>query len=80
MPLKGKSRTADKFVVRLPEGVRDQVAERCQAAHISMNSYVVQALEEKLARDGGEPDLLCSINARLAAVEQRLEYSTGLPS
>ncbi|MDH1009963.1 Arc family DNA-binding protein [Pseudomonas nicosulfuronedens] len=80
MPHKGSSRTADKFVVRLPDGVRDQVAEKCQASHISMNSYVVQALEEKLARDGGEPDLLSHFNQRLAAIEQRLDERAGLLS
>lgn len=76
----GNSRTADKFVVRMPDGVRNQVAEKCRAAHISMNSYVVQALEEKLARDSGEPDLLSHFNERLAAIEQRLDDRAGLLS
>lgn len=80
MPRNGNSRTADKFVVRLPDGVREQVAQQCRTEHISMNSYVVQAVEEKLARDAGEPDLLGSINARLAAVEERLGSPAGLLS
>lgn len=80
MPRNGNSRTAEKFVVRMPDGVRDQVEEKSASAHISMNSFVVQAIEEKLARDAGEPDLLGSINARLAAVEQRLGSPTGLLS
>lgn len=76
----GNSRTADKFVVRMPDGVRDQVAGQCKTEHISMNSFVVQAIEEKLARDAGAPDLLGQLNERLAAVEQRLGSPAGLLS
>jgi predicted transcriptional regulator len=46
----GNSRTADKFVVRLPDGVRNRVTDAANADHVSMNSFVVQAIEEKLAR------------------------------
>lgn len=42
---------ADKFVVRLPEGMRDAVAERASEAFISMNSFVVQSVAEKLDRE-----------------------------
>jgi len=42
---------ADKFVVRLPEGMRDAVAERAAEAFISMNSFVVQSVAEKLDRE-----------------------------
>ncbi|UXJ54863.1 Arc family DNA-binding protein [Pseudomonas citronellolis] len=76
----GNSRTADKFVVRMPEGVRGQVEEKSRAAHTSMNTFVVLAIEEKLARDAGAPDLLGQLNERLAAVEQRLGVPAGLPS
>ena len=46
----GNSRTADKFVVRLPDGVRARVDAAAQLDHTSMNTFVVQAIEEKLAR------------------------------
>lgn len=42
------SRIADKFVVRMPNGIRQQVDGHATAAHISMNSFIVQAIEEKL--------------------------------
>lgn len=45
------SRTADKFVVRLPEGMRDQVSEKADESFMSMNSWIVQAINEKLTRD-----------------------------
>lgn len=45
------SRTADKFVVRLPEGMRDQVSEKADESFMSMNNWIVQAIDEKLTRD-----------------------------
>ena len=46
------SRTADKFVVRMPEGMRERFKKHSSARHISMNSSVVQGLESYL--DGQE--------------------------
>lgn len=45
------SRVADKFVVRLPDGVRLQVTKIARTEHTSMNSWIVRAIEEKLARE-----------------------------
>jgi len=76
----GNSRTADKFVVRLPDGMRDQVVVHSNTAHISMNSFIVQAVEEKLARATGEPDLIGNFGERLAALERRIDDRAGLLS
>ena len=46
----GNSRTADKFVVRLPDGMRDRVNQQAESAYASMNSWIIQAIEEKLER------------------------------
>ncbi|MNN26861.1 Arc-like DNA binding domain protein [compost metagenome] len=41
----------DKFVVRFPkEGVRDQIAIAADDLHLSMNGWILQAIDEKLAR------------------------------
>lgn len=45
------SRTADKFVVRLPEGMRDRIAEVARQHHRSMNSEIVARLEQSLAQE-----------------------------
>ena len=45
------SRTADKFIVRFPDGMRDQVAAAAGEVFTSMNTFVVQAVAEKLDRD-----------------------------
>lgn len=45
------SRTADKFVIRLPDGMREEIAERAKANGRSMNSEMVMMLRNQL--DGG---------------------------
>lgn len=45
------SRTADKFVVRFPDGMRDQMHRAANQEFISMNTFVIQAIAEKLDRD-----------------------------
>lgn len=46
------SRTADKFVVRLPEGMRDRIAEVAREQHRSMNSEIIARLQNSLQHDG----------------------------
>lgn len=46
------SQTQDKFIVRLPEGMREAIRKRAEAAGRSMNAEIVIALERHLA---GEP-------------------------
>ena len=46
------SRTADKFVVRLPDGMRDRIAEVARDQHRSMNSEIIARLESSLQQDG----------------------------
>ncbi|MNC25758.1 Arc-like DNA binding domain protein [compost metagenome] len=43
------SRTADKFVVRLPDGMRETIAQRARVHHRSMNSEIIAVLEKDLA-------------------------------
>ena len=50
------SRTADKFVVRLPDGMRERIAEVAQNHHRSMNSEIIARLEDSLVRDGALAD------------------------
>ncbi len=48
---KGNSRTADKFIIRLPDGMRDQVKSLAEDRFISMNGWVLQAIDEKLRNE-----------------------------
>lgn len=45
------SRTADKFVVRLPDGMREKISEVARIHHRSMNSEIICRLEDSLAQD-----------------------------
>ena len=57
------SRTADKFVVRLPDGMREQVAEVARKNHRSMNSEIIDRLEQSL------------LNAQFESAQQMLDGS-----
>ncbi len=50
------SRSADKFVVRLPEGMRARIAEVARHYHRSMNSEIIARLERTLLAEGRLPD------------------------
>jgi|SRR5690554_4610725 len=45
------SRTADKFVVRLPLGMRDRIADVSRQNHRSMNSEIISRLEQSLNQE-----------------------------
>lgn len=46
------SRTADKFVVRMPDGLRERIAKVAHSSHRSMNSEIIDRLERSLVEDG----------------------------
>ena len=46
------SRTADKFVVRLPEGMRERISDVARDHHRSMNSEIISRLEQSLVQEG----------------------------
>lgn len=51
MSLNGNSRTADKFVVRLPDGMRERIAKIASTNHRSMNSEIIGRLEDSINAD-----------------------------
>lgn len=48
------SRTADKFVVRLPDGMRERIADVAKEHHRSMNSEIIARLEKSLDSPAAE--------------------------
>ena len=52
------SRTADKFVIRLPDGLRGRITDRAMANHRSMNSEIIARLEQSLLQEGALQDNL----------------------
>ncbi|MEW4516592.1 Arc family DNA-binding protein [Proteus vulgaris] len=53
----------DKFVVRLPDGMRDQIAKRADENGRSMNSEIVQILQDALESESLDIDKIDSKNA-----------------
>lgn len=51
------SEVADKFVVRLPEGMRDRIREHAKANRRSMNAEIVHYMDRALA---AQPESTCS--------------------
>ncbi|MES2820355.1 MAG: Arc family DNA-binding protein [Pseudomonadota bacterium] len=62
------SRTADKFVVRLPDGMRERIADVARNHHRSMNSEIIARLEQSMLQEGALDDL----NVRLDSPELSL--------
>lgn len=72
----GNSRTADKFVVRLPDGVRARVDAAAQIDHTSMNTFFVQAIEEKLERAERQETILRALSFYLTYQQWLAEGNT----
>lgn len=43
-----KPTTTDKFVLRMPEGLRDQIVDKAEDNYRSMNSEIVYRLERSI--------------------------------
>lgn len=56
-PEKQPASEADKFIVRLPEGMRDRIAEAAKVNQRSMNAEIVARLQFSFEASGGPPDL-----------------------
>ena len=71
------SRDADKFVVRLPDGMRDLVAAAAEADDRSMNSLMIKAVREYLDGQQRQQVLLGSLMlaGRVNAAAQTIDPS-----
>ena len=68
------SRTADKFVVRLPDGLRERIADVARNHHRSMNSEIISRLEQSLFQEGtlDSGPILHMDSAELSSSEREL--------
>jgi predicted HicB family RNase H-like nuclease len=51
------AKEADKFIVRLPEGMRNRIEEAAKANKRSMNAEIVARLQFSFEAQSGPPDL-----------------------
>jgi predicted transcriptional regulator len=69
------SRTADKFMIRLPDDMRAQVEAAAGKQFTSMNTFIVQAIAEKLDHDKRQELLLDAL--AFAATAMRVSEIEG---
>jgi hypothetical protein len=71
----GTGGTSDRFQLRLPDGMRDQLAEAATANERSLNSEIIHRLAQSLERDGMPKRLsqhLKTQGDRIAKVEDEI--------
>lgn len=65
------SREQDKFVIRLPDGLRPQIAAVARTNHRSMNGEIIVRLERSLTQDRLVADQQQMINLLLIRIESQ---------
>lgn len=65
------SRTADKFVARLPDGLRGQIEEAADRLDRSMNSVIVQAVKQYLDSQNRQELLLSALVEATGATSEK---------
>ena len=77
------SRDADKFVVRLPDGMRERINVVSRTNHRSMNSEIIKRLERTLNEDATgilNVEHVEQLSKRCKELEARLEELQNEPS
>ena len=59
------ARTADKFVVRLPDGMRKRIEDLANDNYTSMNTEIIRAIEAHLEGQARQKLLLEALEAKL---------------
>lgn len=74
-----KQQDQDKFIVRLPEGMRDRIKAAADRNNRSMNAEIVATLEEKYPRlaEGQIPDQLIELIVEMSSISARLQTGLG---
>lgn len=65
------SALADKFVVRLPDGMRERIAEVARDSRRSMNSEIISRLETSLLAESAATDLPKNLNSLEITAKER---------
>lgn len=62
------TKNADQYMLRLPDGIREQIKERADANGRSMNTEIIDSIKRHLDRS----DRLSEIERRFTEIERRL--------
>ncbi len=72
----GTGRESDKFMLRLPNGMRDRIKLAADAKNRSMNAEIVARLEQSLAFSEEWDNLLSNIDdahSRIESLERQMQ-------
>lgn len=80
---KPPSRTADQFVVRFPDGMRDRIAEEAKKNNRSMNAEIVARLERSFEEplypdDSGKLHTFEDVERRLQNLARQMDLKLRL--
>lgn len=64
----------DKFMLRLPDGMRDRIKEAAEANNRSMNAEIVARLEGSFS--SSNPELLVTIDEKIGALLEHLGWGS----
>lgn len=68
------SEMQDRFMVRLPDGMRDRIKAAAEAANRTMNGEIVARLEATFREDFGVPDFVTpDLVRQMKALSQEME-------
>ncbi len=74
------SQTADKYIVRLPDGMREQIAEAAKANGRSMNAEIVSRLERSMSEAPAINGLsLAELFKKLDSLEKSIKSGEFVP-
>jgi len=76
MSQSSSSRDLNKFIVRLPDGMRERIAEEAKRNNRSMNAEVVHRLEQSLS---GDVDGVFRIHISDSAMDYIKRFNSSLP-
>lgn len=71
------SQTQDRYIVRMPEGMRERIAEAAKANNRSMNAEIIARLEGTFARDEPAQEALVVTLVETGKVQNQIERLTG---
>ena len=71
--------TQDKFIVRLPDGMRDRIRAAAEANNRSMNAEIVARLEATLETGAGQPQTVSpDMRAAMQAIFRSVNEATAV--
>lgn len=77
MPAMGEARDQNRFLVRMPDGMRDRIAQAAKANGRSMNAEIIHRLELTFEGLPSTPEEFEKVHRMIEATLERIERRLG---